>query len=441
MYPVLIPSLFVTEMPPAPPPWQHEFRRGARPRELWSTPPTPVHHPAPASATPPARPRLASIDLLRGVIMVLMTLDHVRDFFARAAGAGGMNPRDVNATALFLTRWVTHFCAPTFILLAGMSAFLYGQRPGRTTRDVGRFLLTRGLWLVLLELTLVNFGWTFDVRLEFLTLQVIWAIGCSMIFLAGLVYLPRAVVAAVAVAMICGHNLLDGVRAEQLGALSWLWTLLHEPGFLPPIAGRQLFALYPLIPWVGVMAAGYALGPVILLDARRRRAALVNVGIALTVLFIVLRGTGVYGDPADLVVHDTAWATFLSLLNCEKYPPSLLYLAMTLGPALIALAALDVARGRVANVFTTIGRVPFLYYLAHIYLIHVLAVAAAAMTGNGDVAWLFSGTALLNKPTTFGFSLPVVYLIWLAVVALLYPLCRWFAAVKQRRKDWWLSYL
>ena len=438
MYPTLAPSLFVTRMPPAPPPWQHEFRRGARPRELWSTPPAPVHHPGPASAKPAARPRLASVDLLRGAIMVVMTLDHVRDFFASAAG--GMNPRDVNATALFLTRWVTHFCAPTFILLAGVSAFLYGQRPGRTTRDVSRFLLTRGLWLVLLELTLVNFGWTFDVRFEFLTLQVIWAIGCSMIFMSGLVWLPRSAIAALAIAMIVGHNLLDGVPAEPLGSLGWLWTLLHEPGMLPPLAGRQIFALYPLIPWVGVMAAGYVLGPVLLLDARRRRAALVNLGIALTVLFVVLRGTGVYGDPADLVVHDTPWATFLSLLDCEKYPPSLLYLAMTLGPALIALALLDDARGRAANVFATLGRVPFLYYLAHIYLIHGLAVAAAAMTGSGDIAWLF-GLPMLNKPAAFGFPLPVVYAIWLAVVVTLYPLCRWFAAVKQRRKAWWLSYL
>ena len=280
------------------------------------------------------------------------------------------------------------------------------------------------------------------MRFQFLTLQVIWAIGCSMIALAGLVFLPRNVIAAVALVMICGHNLLDGVRAEQLGGFSWLWTLLHEPGMLPPVAGRNIFALYPLVPWVGVMAAGYALGPVMQLDARRRRAALVNVGIALSVLFIVLRGTGVYGDPADMVVHDTAWATFLSILNCEKYPPSLLYLAMTLGPALIALALLDAARGPVANIFMTLGRVPFLYYVAHIYLIHALAIAVAARTGGGrDIGWLFSGTGLMNKPPQFGFALPIIYAIWLAVVALLYPLCRWFAGVKQRRKDWWLSYL
>jgi uncharacterized membrane protein len=440
MNPILHPSVLITPAP-ASPPWQHELRPASRPETRRSTEASP---PPPAlPSTPPAqhtsRPRVESIDLLRGAVMVIMTLDHVRDFFH---AAGSMNPRDVNDPTLFLTRWITHFCAPVFILLAGVSASLYGSRAGRTRRDVSRFLLTRGVWLVVLELTLVNFGWTFDRHMEFVTFQVIWAIGCSMIALAGLLYLPRGAIAAIALVMIFGHDLFDGVHAEQLGRFGWVWMILHEPGVLGHVGKVTIFALYPLVPWVGVMAAGYALGPVLRLDGERRRETLINIGLTLGVLFIVLRGTDVYGDPADLVVHASPWATFLSLLNCEKYPPSLLYLAMTIGPAMILLALFDrPLRGELPRVLTTLGRVPFLFYVAHIYLIHLLAIGAAMMTRGGDVAWLYQGAPLMNKPAGFGFSLPIVYAIWLAVLVMLYPLCRWFAGVKQRRQAWWLSYL
>jgi uncharacterized membrane protein len=383
---------------------------------------------------PTSRARLDSIDLLRGLIMVLMVLDHTRDFF----GISAMNPRDVYDPALFLTRWVTHFCAPIFIFLAGLSAFLYGTR-GRTRQEVSLFLFTRGAWLVLLELTVVLFGWTFDPAFNFFVLQVIWAIGWSMIALAGLIHLPRVALVAFALSMIAGHNLLDGIRAEQLHNFAPLWLLLHEPGSLQPAPGIKVLAVYPLVPWIGVMAAGYAFGPVMNFPERQRRRWLVGTGVSLVGIFVVLRALNVYGDPVAWQ-PSTSWsASILSFINCEKYPPSLLYLAMTLGPGLIALALFENLRGRLAGWQITFGAVPFFYYIVHIYLIHVVAIAAAAFAG-GDLAWLFQNP-IGTKPSGYGVSLPIVYVLWLAFLLALYPLCRWFAALKQRRHDWWLSYL
>jgi uncharacterized membrane protein len=380
-----------------------------------------------------AHARLDSVDLLRGLVMMLMALDHTRDFF----GASAMNPRDVAEPALFLTRWITHFCAPVFIFLAGLSAYLYGAG-GRSTGEVSRFLLTRGFWLMLIEFTVVRLGWTFSLDLNFFITQVISAIGASMVVLAGLVWLPRWAIAAVGLVMIAGHNLLDGIRAEDLGSAGWIWNFLHQPALLK-FGDATVFALYPLVPWVGVMAAGYALGPVFRLDAAVRRRWLLGLGAATTAAFVVLRASNVYGDPAAWSVYETWLATGLSFLNSEKYPPSLLYLTMTLGPGLMLLAAFERARGRLADVITTFGRVPFFYYVAHIFLIHAFAIAFAwAATGN--VAWLI-GVFPPEKPADYGLSLPGVYAVWLMVVAALYPLCRWFAAIKQRRADWWLSYL
>jgi uncharacterized membrane protein len=366
--------------------------------------------------------------------MVLMALDHTRDFF----GASAMNPRDVNDPALFVTRWVTHFCAPLFIFLAGISAFLYGSR-GRTRQEVSLFLFTRGVWLVLLEFTVVLFGWTFNPTFDFFILQVIWAIGWSMIALAGMIHLPRAAIAALALAMIAGHNLLDGIKAEQLPGFTWLWLLLHQPGFINLVPGVKVLALYPLVPWVGVMAAGYALGPILNFPEPQRRRWLLGAGGFLVGIFVVLRALNAYGDPAPWQPASTWSASLLSFINCEKYPPSLLYLAMTLGPGLIGLALFERARGRLAAWLITFGRVPFLYYIAHIYLIHIAVVAAAAFSG-ADVLWLF-GNPLMGKPEGYGFGLPLIYVVWLGILLALYPLCRWFAALKQRRNDWWLSYL
>jgi uncharacterized membrane protein len=380
-----------------------------------------------------AHTRLNSIDTLRGLVMIVMALDHTRDFFAN----GGFNPRDVTDTALFLTRWATHFCAPTFIFLAGISAFLYGAQ-GRSTREVSRFLVTRGLWLVLIEFTVVRLGWSLDIHFNYFVAQVIFAIGVSMVALSAIVHLPRGAIVAIGLAMIAGHNALDGIKAEQLGAAAPLWNLLHQPGRFDIAPGVKFFVLYPLVPWIGVMAVGYALGPVFTQERAARVQQLFMLGAAVTLGFVVLRATNLYGDPAPWAIQDNLLATVLSFINCEKYPPSLLYLAMTLGPALMLVAALESVRGPVVDWIATFGRVPFFYYVVHIFLLHALAVLFAWVT-IGGIGFLF-GPLAGRKPATYGMGLAGIYAVWLAVVVSLYPLCRWFAGIKRRRTEWWWRY-
>ena len=369
--------------------------------------------------------RIVSIDVLRGLVMAVMALDHTRDFF----GASDFNPRDVAEPALFLTRWVTHLCAPTFILLAGLSAFLYGR--GKTTKELSQFLLIRGLYLILIEFTVIKFGWQFDFDLYHFTAGVIFVIGASMIMLAALIWLPLWAIACVAFAMIGGHNLLDGVRAEELGEASWAWHVLHQPGPVPLGDGAaKFYVLYPLIPWIGVMAAGYLLGPLMQLEPGARQRLLFRLGAAITLAFIILRATNLYGDPAPWTLQETWLSTILSFLNCEKYPPSLLYLMITLGPALMLLASFENARGAFARLLATYGKVPFFFYVVHIYLIHAFAVATGlALTG------------ILASTPAIGLSLPGIYFVWLLVLVLLYPICRWFAGLKERGSGWWWSYL
>lgn len=394
----------------------------------------PSEAPSAGTVVTNVRTRLNSIDTLRGLVMIVMALDHTRDFFAN----GGFNPRDVTDAALFLTRWVTHFCAPTFIFLAGISAFLYGAQ-GRSTREVSRFLVTRGLWLVLIEFTVVRLGWSFDIHFNYFVAQVIFAIGVSMVALSAIVHLPRGAIIAIGLAMITGHNALDGIRAEQLGAAAPLWNLLHQPGRFDIVPGVKFFVLYPLVPWIGVMAVGYALGPVFTQERTARVHQLFMLGAAVTLGFVVLRATNLYGDPAPWAIQDNLLATVLSFINCEKYPPSLLYLAMTLGPALMLVAALESVRGPVADWIATFGRVPFFYYVVHIVLLHALAVLFAWVT-VGEIGFLF-GPLAGRKPVSYGMGLAGIYAIWFAVVVSLYPLCRWFAEIKRRRTEWWWSYL
>lgn len=385
-----------------------------------------------------SRPRLDSIDFLRGAVMILMALDHTRDFFHRDAGL--INPTDLSQTslALFLTRWITHYCAPVFCFLAGTGAFLSLGR-GRSKRDVSWFLLTRGFWLVVLELTLVNAGWLFRFDLYFHFLQVIWVLGWSMIVLAALVHLPLSLVAAYGVILIAGHNLLDGVRVS--GFWNWLWLFLHVPGVLE-FGQFQFFLAYPLIPWSGVMALGYAFGALVRRDPAERRRIFLRLGLAITAGFVLLRASNLYGNPEPWTSQATPAFTVLSFIDCYKYPPSLLFLMMTLGPALIALALLDRPLGRFAQPVIIFGRVPLFFYLLHIPLIHGLAVLTAwALHGSAGGIWNgppgFPGVELVPG---WGFSLPVVYLWWALVVLLLYWPCRWFAELKQRRRDAWLSY-
>ena len=395
---------------------------------------TALERPGPDGATAAIRARIVSIDLMRGVVMLLMALDHTRDFFA----VGGFNPRDVAEPALFLTRWVTHFCAPMFIFLAGISAYLYGAQ-GRSTGAVSRFLLTRGFWLVLIELTVVRVGWTFSLQFDHLVLQVIFAIGASMMALALLVHLPRWAIAAVGIAMIAGHNLLDGIKPGQFGAAAPIWNVLHQPGLVMLSPDLAVFVLYPLIPWIGVMAAGYALGPIFGFDRATRMRWLLGLGAAITAGFIVLRASNLYGDPSPWLAQQGLIATVLGFINCEKYPPSLLYLAMTIGPSLLLLAAFERARGRLVDWIAIFGSVPLFYYVVHLFLIHALALGFAWAT-IGHAGWLL-GSSAVGKPAGYGLGLAGVYAVWLAVVVALFPLCRWFAAIKRRRTEWWWSYL
>lgn len=367
--------------------------------------------------------------------MVIMALDHVRDFFTNVR----FQPEDPTQTtlALFFTRWITHLCAPTFVFLAGVGAGISAAR-GKPRGELARFLVTRGVWLIIAELTIIRLGWTFNFDYANQTwVQVIWAIGWSMVVLAGLIYLPRPVIALVAFGMIAGHNLFDSIRLDTtaptlVGASGrdWVVGILHVQR--PPV-------IYPLIPWIGVMAAGYLFAPMLLVSDPPRRRQLFILGASLTLAFLVLRTVNGYGDPLRWSPQERPGMTLVSFLGTQKYPPSLLYLLMTLGPAIMLLAAFDQARGRVAMFFDTIGRVPFFYYVLHIYLIHAMAVAVMMARGIPPGQW---GSVFFFFPDTWGFGLPVVYLLWVVAVLILYPACRWFAGVKERRRDlWWLGYL
>ena len=390
--------------------------------------------PAPLGPQAPAAPRrrLDHVDLLRGLVMVIMVLDHVRAYFTEIR----FDPTDLSRTdaALFATRWITHYCAPAFVFLAGASAWIAGTR--RTHGELARFLLSRGVWLILIELTVISFAWYLSSRWTMgAAAQVIWVIGASMIVLAGLIYLPRPAVAAFGLTLVLGHNLLDGIAPATFGALAPLWHVLHVPGQLGVV---PVFLLYPLIPWVGVMALGYVVGPAVFSQDPRMSPRLVWTGALMAVGFVALRGIGVYGDPSPRLEDGSPELLAMSFLNVTKYPPSLLFLLMTLGPTLMALALFRRARGPVADVFITFGRVPFLFYVAHLYLVHALAVAAGVAQGFPDSE---IRTVFLQLPEGYGFGLPVVYAIWIGVVAALYPLCRRYAALKARSRARWLSYL
>jgi uncharacterized membrane protein len=382
-----------------------------------------------------ARARIQSIDTVRGVIMVIMALDHTRDFF----GFPGDSPTNLAqaSAALFFTRWITNMCAPVFFLLTGTGAYLALRK--KTKRELSRFLFTRGLWLIFLEQVVMRgFGWQFNFDYHLSMLVVLWALAWAMIFLSALVYLPTAAVTLIGIVMIAGHNLLDSIRSANP-----LWSILHSPNFLVNTPQHVVFVTYPLIPWIGVTAAGYGLGQIYSWPPDRRKAFLLRLGTILTAAFLVLRGINLYGDPARWSHQKSALFTALSFLNTTKYPPSLLFLLMTLGPALVFLWAMDSGTPAWLRPAYTIGKVPLFYFLLHVPLIHVLAIIICYLR-YGQVHWMFESPGLGQFPVTpppgWGFSLPVVYLIWIFVVIALYPLCVWFAGLKQRCNDAWLSY-
>ncbi len=381
------------------------------------------------------RSRITSIDVVRGIVMVIMTLDHVRDYFTNVR----FNPSDLTQTtpALFFTRWITHFCAPVFVLLAGAGAFFYGQKIS-STRTLSRFLWTRGLVLVVLEFTLIRWAFMFNFSYNFIIAVVIWVIGISMICLAALVYLPKKWIAFIGILMIVGHNTLDSISPQAFGSFGWLWMFLHVQSLLPLSSDVQVLIAYPLIPWIGVMATGYAFGSLYLLEPERRRRLFIQLGIALILAFVLVRGSNVYGDLRPWSTQKTPLYTFLSFLNATKQPPSLSFLLMTLGPAILLLGLLDGKTSRIGQFFTVYGKVPLFYFVAHFYLLHALSVVAGVW--QGFPAKDFFQFASFY-PQQYGFGLAGVYLAWAIVVLALYPACKWYGRLKAKSSNPILSYL
>jgi uncharacterized membrane protein len=408
-----------------------------------------------ASATTIARARMDSVDLLRGIVMVIMMLDHTRDYVA--AGTFQFDPTDLTRTtpAFFFTRWITHFCAPTFVFLAGASIYFQRAR-GMPVGELSKFLVKRGLWLIVLEFTVLKWLMWYNFNPGYLaTLQVIWVIGISMIAMAALVHLPLRAVALFGIATIVLGNLLDPIQIQawtgpESPVPSWpgkLWMLIHQAGPMPVAGfpGPMVLAMYTFVPWVGVMATGYGFGVIYEWEAERRRRFLVRVGLATIAAFFIVRAINVYGDPAPWKSQARAVMTVVSFFNVTKYPVSFQFLMMTLGPAMLLLAWLERVdvRGRLAGIFVTFGRVPLFYYLLQWVMAHTMGIVLALAAGKSSVAHYFKNPpdAYTTAPPDAGFSLGVTWIAWLVGVALLYPLCRWYAGVKGRHKESWLKYL
>lgn len=389
--------------------------------------------------TSPVNTRIESIDLLKGLVMILMALDHVRDYFHYSAFF--FDPADPVHTTLplFFTRWITHFCAPAFSFLAGLSACMAGRR--RTRVELSDFLLKRGLWLIFVELTIVGFAWSFDMYFSSFGLRVIWSLGISMIVLAALIYLPRVCILIFSLLLICCHNLFDTVHFSN----NFFWDLVHEQSVYQMTKNTQLVIGYPLVPWIAVMSLGYYFGGFYdkTFDSARRQKLFNWIGGIAIAVFIVLRLTNFYGDSTPFKDYGTFSQNLMSFLNPNKYPPSFLYLLMTLGGAFLFLANSEKFKGKVVDVFSTFGRAPFFYYILHLYLIHILAMIFAELSGFGWQKMILSTwIGLETNLKGYGFDLWVVYVVWIAVVIMLYPLCKKFDKYKRAHKEiWWLSYL
>jgi uncharacterized membrane protein len=380
--------------------------------------------------------RVLCIDILRGIVMVIMALDHTRDFFSGFR----FSPTDLShaSTPMFLTRWITHFCAPVFIFLSGTSAFLSAQNKSKP--ELAKFLLARGIWLIILEVTIVHFAWDFNWDYSNIFLQVIWAIGWSMIFLSALIFLPVAAIFFISMALIIGHNTLDRISAASFGPHAGWWTVLHEVGTIPLGEANGIFVLYPMIPWVGVMAAGYCFGALFMMPERIRNQNINAIGAGAIVLFVILRLFNNYGDPDPWAYQGNWHHTILSFINCEKYPPSLLFLLMTLGPAILLLPQLEKMRNTAGRFFTVFGKVPLFYYIMHLFVLHGMALLTAVALGFPATYFTESTHSFAGKPH-WGYSLPAVYMWWMLAIAILYIPCFWYMQIKSHYKKWWLSYL
>jgi uncharacterized membrane protein len=398
----------------------------------------------PAQSVP--APRIQSVDALRGAIMMLMAIDHIRDFVARSAQQ--FLPTDLTRTtpAIFLTRWITHFCAPVFMLTAGLGAYLWMTRGHHSKSELSRLLISRGIWLIVLEVTILRLILLSQVSYTAnpVLLIILWAIGISMIALAGLIYLPMRVIAAVSIAIIALHNLLDPVSPDRFGRAAWIWDILHQQNAFA-FHGITFATAYPVLPWIGVVAGGYCLGTVFEWDAHRRRSFLVRMGLALAAAFVVVRAVNIYGDPQPWSHQASPVFTVLSFLNVTKYPPSLDFLLMTLGPALVVMAWLENFPFHFTNPLIVFGRVPFFYYGAHLLLAHLIAIGMNFVRYGAKLFLLIAPPSMGSSnelfPVDYGFPLWTVYAVWVVVLLLLYPACLWFARLKQHRHNWWLTYL
>lgn len=394
------------------------------------------------------RPRVSSIDILRGIVMIIMALDHVRDYFHITANTDDPLNLATTTPALYFTRWITHFCAPVFVFLSGTSIYLQSLR--KTKKELGIFLLKRGLWLIIAEWTIISFAWTFNTNFTFFPFQVIWAIGISM-FILGLLLLAKfsyKLILVTGILLVAGHNLLDIPEASPGFQPSFTWDLLHHGVFaVYPIGGNHFALLvYPFIAWTGVMMLGYCAGVFFTssFTQQQRKKILLQTGGGLVLFFILLRFSNLYGDPVEWSTQKNLLYTFLSFMNVDKYPPSLLYCCATIGPALILLAFIEKTGNRFSRVMITYGRTAFFYYILHIYLIHLLAAVFFFARGHtfAEAKYVGEQFPFMYVAPGEGYGLPVVYLVWIGVVAALYPLCKWYDGYKSRHKEnKWLSYL
>jgi uncharacterized membrane protein len=385
--------------------------------------------------------RINSIDFLRGVVMIIMALDHTRDFFHAPAFTDDPLNLQTTTPLLFFTRWITHFCAPVFVFLSGTSAYLQTLR--KSKNELSRFLITRGLWLIFAELIIVTLAITYNINFSVLIFQVIGAIGISMFILGLLIWLPYSLLLVIGLAIVFGHNLWDAWEVNRQGNLPWWYYPLHKPTFVPieDNFGLQLF--YPFLPWTGIMICGYCFGKLYRPETQNRNRKIITIGASMVAFFLLLRWSNIYGDPQNWAPQKSFLYTVFSFVDTEKYPPSLLYSCMTLGPALIFLGFTEKIKGKLVEIATVFGRVPFFYYILHFYLIHGLSAIFFLLRGHSVSEGL---TAVPQLPLKFvipgeGYGLAVVYLVWISVVIFLYPLCKWYSEYKRRNKSWVLSYL
>ena len=385
--------------------------------------------------------RIESLDILRGVVMILMALDHTRDYFH----LGLPNPTNLETTTpiLFTTRFITHYCAPIFVLLAGASAFLYGLKKNK--KDLFNFLFTRGIWLIFLEIFLNNFLWWFDITFGFIQLQVIWAIGCSMVLLSFLIYLPKKAILLIAILLIAGHNLLDSIIMNGNDFTSIFWRAMHQAGGFSLSESRYVRFSYPLIPWIGIISLGYCFGAIYDkgFDILVRKKLLLYLGIGAIILFLAIRGINIYGDLVPWVEQKNSVYTIISFLNVTKYPPSLDYTLITLGPALLFLYAIEGVNNKRTKFAITFGRVPLFFYFIHVLIIHLASMLAIIITGGYYTDSIFNKELFKSgRLDDIGFDLGVVYIVWTSIILIHYPLCNWYMKYKLRNRDkWWLSYL